>query len=575
MTVKIKYATIDIETTGLNRFTDDITFIGVKCLGTKEGEKFSKDYIFEWENEEHHEMFKKLCLKLKKDKTQLIYQNGKFDTLFIEIKTGIKLPIHHDTMLMGTAYDLAAPHGLKSMAKTYLGVDDWDIAKKDKTSTDAKRVIPYLKLDLKYTWGLFKFFKKRLDETQYRLYSKLLLEAYKMYRGVERTGIYFDLEAYWDVKVELTNREDEALRNLNDKYKINWNSPQQKQKILFTEAGENLPVLKTTAKGAPSADASVMKKLANKGYELPRLILAYNEVNTLNKMFMNRWDDDSSYDGRIHPNFNLTNVISGRTSCSDPNLQQVPRNKQVRSLFTAPKGRLFFEADYSQLELRIAAHYANDQTMLKIYNEGGDIHTMTASLMTGGRTPTKEERNKAKAVNFGFLYGMSANKFVEYAYDSYGQTFSKAEAEHYRDAFFLKYSRLLPWHEEQERLCETLGGVSTLFGRFRKLPKIYSDKRWEHLEAARRAVNTPVQGTGSDILLSAAIEVSKTLKPYGLKVVGTVHDSILGEFNAEDEDWIVLEIKRIMAKPKLLDEFNIHLNVPLEADVGIGAWGSK
>ena len=107
------------------------------------------------------------------------------------------------------------------------------------------------------------------------------------------------------------------------------------------------------------------------------------------------------------------------------------------------------------------------------------------------------------------------------------------------------------------------------------MPKIYSDKRWEHLEAARRAVNTPVQGTGSDILLSAAIEVSKTLKPYGLKVVGTVHDSILGEFNAEDEDWIVPEIKRIMAKPKLLDEFNIHLNVPLEADVGIGAWGSK
>lgn len=229
--------------------------------------------------------------------------------------------------------------------------------------------------------------------------------------------------------------EEKNLKDLKDHYNINWNSSQQKADVLFGDKGEKLPILKVTPAGKPSADASVCKRLAAQGYEIPQMILDYSAANTLNKMFLNRWEDDASFDGRIHPSFNLTNVISGRTSCQNPNLQQVPRTKDVRALFTAPEGKVFFEADYSQLELRIAAHYAKEPTMLKIYREGGDIHTETARVMTGGREPTKDERSKAKAVNFGFLYGMMAKKFVEYAYNSYGQTFTQAEAEAYRNAF--------------------------------------------------------------------------------------------------------------------------------------------
>lgn len=163
-----------------------------------------------------------------------------------------------------------------------------------------------------------------------------------------------------------------------------------------------MPILKKSAKtGKPSADAEVLNKLAAKGYDIPKVLLEYKAVNTLNKMFLNRWEDDLGYDKRLHPSFNLTNVVSGRTSCANPNLQQVPREKTVRGLFNAPEGRLFFEADYSQLELRIAAEYSHDPTMLDIYKNGGDIHTTTAKLMTGGREPTKEERGRAKAVNFG------------------------------------------------------------------------------------------------------------------------------------------------------------------------------
>ena len=567
-----KYAVLDIETTGLNRFKDDITFIGVELREDITRPK-KKTFIYDWSCEEDHKKFKNLCSKLKQRAVKLVWQNGKFDTLFIEEKVGLKLPIHEDVMLMGTAYDLAEKHGLKYMAQKYLHVEDWDIKKKDKLSGDKETVVPYLKLDLKYTWKLFEHFSIHLNEQQEKIYRKLLLRAYKMYRDVERNGIFVDFDQFKETKQEYAKREKECLEKLNSRHKINWNSAQQKQKVLFQE--ENLPVIKLTPAGNPSADASVMKRLANQGYELPQMILDYSAVNTLNKMFLNRWEDDAGPDKRLHPNFNLTNVVSGRTSCSDPNLQQVPRNKDIRSLFTAPEGRVFFEADYSQLELRIAAHYANEPTMLKIYQEGGDIHTMTASLMTGGREPTKAERSKAKAVNFGFLYGMSAKKFIDYAYDNYGVSFTQSEAEHYRDAFFLKYSRLLPWHKEQEELCEMLGGVSNLFGRFRKLPKIYSSNRYERLKASRIAVNTPVQGTGSDILLSAAVEVHKKLSKYGLKVCGTIHDSIVGEFNIEDEGWIVDEIKSIMARPKIMEDFGVSLKVELEADVGVGPWGSK
>lgn len=568
------FATIDIETTGLNRFKDDITWIGVQ-LNKSISDEVGEVYTFDYAKKAERKKFVELVKSLKNQKAKLVWQNGKFDTLFIKTKMGISLPISEDVMLMGTAYDLADKHGLKYMAQKYLNVPDWDIKKKDKLSGAGDVVEPYLRLDLKYTWELFVFFHEVMDDTQKKIYKKLLMPAYKMYRTVEDNGIYMDMDEYEIVREKYKLIEQDKLAQLNKRYDINWNSPQQKQKVLFTEEGENLPILKTTPAGKPSADASVLKKLANQGHELPQMILDYTAANTLNKMFLNRWGDDASYDGRIHPTFNLTNVVSGRTSCNDPNLQQVPRTKDVRALFTAPEGRVFFEADYSQLELRIAAHYAQEPTMLRIYAEGGDIHTETAKVLTGGREPTKEERSKAKAVNFGFLYGMLAKKFVEYAYNSYGVTFTQSEAEAYRNGFFAKYSRLLAWHKEQEELCEMLGGVPNMFGRFRKLPKIYSHNRYERLEAVRRAINTPVQGTGSDILLSAAIEVNRELSPYGLKVCGTIHDSIVGEFNIEDTDWIVPEIKRIMAHPKLMDVFGVELDVQLEADVGVGPWGSK
>ncbi len=567
-----KYATIDIETTGLNRYKDKITWVGIGLSKSITQKAEPKIHCINVQTEDGLNKFLKLYNKIKKYKLKTVFQNGKFDTLFLEEHYGIKTPISEDVMLMGTAYDLAEEHGLKKMAQKYLGVPDWDISTKSKKA-GGEDIAPYLRCDVLYTWELFVYFLNSMTQEQMKIYNKLLYPAYIAYRDVERNGAYLDIKQLREVRAKYNGIEQQKLNELNKFYQINWNSSKQLSEVLFQK--EHMPILKKSAKtNLPSADAEVLKKLAAKGYEIPKLLLEYKAANTLNKMFLNRWENDLGSDKRIHPSFNLTNVVTGRTSCQNPNFQQVPRTKDVRGLFHAPKGRLFFEADYSQLELRIAADYANETTMLKIYHENGDIHTQTAMLMTGGREPTKEERGKAKAVNFGFLYGMLAKKFVDYAYNSYGAKFTLPEAENFRALFFQKYSRLLSWHKEMEEMCELMGGVANKFGRFRKLPNIYSSNRFERLSAVRRAINTPVQGTGSDLLISSMAELNKKFAKEGLKIVGTVHDSILGEFYEEDKEWMVAEIRKVMLHPHILDVFGVELKVPLDVDIGVGPWGT-
>lgn len=564
-----RYVTIDIETTGLNRYKDKITWIGVG-LAKDIDSPISKLLIYDASNKDDLRKFRNVVKHIKKEKARTVFQNGKFDTLFIEHHMGLKIPIDEDVMLMGTAYDLVAEHGLKKMAQAYLGVPDWDIKKKDKLGGVKDTIVPYLKCDVRYTWELYQYFYQNMNERSMKIYKELLRPAYRAYRDIERNGLYLDLESLEAVKKKYNQEEKRLLKELKAHYDINWNSSAQVSHVFFDLEG--MPVIYKTGKGAPSTAADVLKELAMKGYELPDLLMRYKDAATRNKMFLNRWADDC-YESRIHPNFNLTNVVSGRTSCNSPNLQQVPRTKDIRGLFSGAPGMVLFEADYSQLELRIAAHYAQDKTMLNIYLHDGDIHTETAKLFTNGREPTKEERGKAKAVNFGFLYGMQAKKFVKYALDSYGQVFTLAEAKHIRDLYFAKYARLLPWHKEQEDLCEMQGGVSNMFGRFRRLPLIYSSNKWERASAARRAINTPVQGSGSDLLISAVTQINKELK--GIAWVGaTVHDSIIGECRIEDKDYVDETIRRIMKHPKVLDDFGVELRVPLDVDIGWGPWGT-
>lgn len=170
---------------------------------------------------------------------------------------------------------------------------------------------------------------------------------------------------------------------------------------------------------------------------------------------------------------------------------------------------------------------------------------------------------------------MQAKGFVSYAFNSYGQVFTLSEAQANRAEFFRLYAGLAPWHREMEQKCELQGGVYNYFGRFRALPDIYSSDWAKRSGAQRRGINTPVQSTGSDLLISAATQLNKEHRKNGVIICGTIHDSIVGECWEEDKDWVQDEIRRIMVHPYIMDVFDVSFKVPLEVDIGWGAWGSK
>lgn len=575
---KYRYAVLDIETTGLDRFTHSINYIGIG-LAEDIGCPLTKSIIINMHSEGALERFHRVVALLKRDKVKLIWQNGKFDTLFMEHHYNITLPLHYDVMVMGTAYDLVAKHGLDAMAAAYLGVPSWDIPLKEKIKPNNPIVEKYLEKDLRYPWELFCFFFNNLNELQWKHHDYLLKPAVLMYRKIERNGIYLDRKRLKIVRKEYKIKQAEKLAELIKHYDINWNSPAQVSDALFGINGDGLPPLKLSAvTGKPSADAKVLKRLAARGYDLPTKLLDYKMYYGALTKFLNKWGDFAAYDGRIHPSFNVTNVITGRPSCSNPNLQQVPRLPALRTLFTAnaEEGRSLIEADYSQIELRIAADDAKDPTMINIYMTGGDIHTATAQDLSGKKEPSKEDRSKAKPVNFGFLYGMMAKGFVNYSFDNYGVVFTMQEAERYRQLFFNKYSRLAQWHEDSIERCRAHGGVENRFGRFCSIPDIYSNNWSDRGHAERRSINTPVQSTASDLLVFAAIEIDHKLsREMDLFNVGTIHDAILIDCPDNCLKDAQKEIKKIMSHPEALDIFGVEFKLPIEADVGVGAWGSK
>jgi len=285
------------------------------------------------------------------------------------------------------------------------------------------------------------------------------------------------------------------------------------------------------------------------------------------------------YDIEVEETHNfIANELCVHNSCSEPNLQQVPRDPKIRSLITAPPGWTFVEADYSQIELRVAAMLSGDPMMIDIFNrEDGDIHTTTAIAVSGKREVTKEERKKAKAINFGFLYGMGATKFREYARDKYGQDLTMEEAIRFRQRFFDLYSELPRWHMKQRDIVKMYGQVRTLTGRIRHLPGVFSPSEELRASAERQAINTPVQSFASDLTLASIIEIYQTIPRDRCRIVGTVHDAILFEVRNEYIEEVTEQIKAIMEKPQIITEkFGIRLPVPLVSNIEVkpGGWGS-
>lgn len=578
---------VDIESTGLNRHKNNISIFGFYIpeydyyeqvydfkITEQVNPKYSATNTRNLDDIDYSELYERIresimSLPKKEDGSfdvTFVFQNGKFDSMFIEEKIGIELPLDEDVMILQYCLHMGSRKGLDYIAEQELGIPSWDIPLREKMVATPKS-LHYHKEDLEKTWLTYKSLKAKVEANPKvkRLYEKLAMPSFRVYRDIENNGIYINQSKYDRVYKEYQDKFFEYESKLNSIANINWGSSKQLGEYLFKEC--MMPVFEKTPKGAPSTNSRALKKLADAGFEIASLILEYKFYKQAMKMFLDPWKE-VIYKGRIYPNFNIDTVRTGRTSSSNPNLQQVPRDINLRSIFTAPKGSLFLEIDHSQLELRVASHVMNERTMIEAYRNDEDLHTKTAELIVGHK-PSKEERTMAKPVNFGFLYGMQASSFPEYAFSNYGLKFTSEQGKLFRDGFFKAYPDLLTYYKIQENTCKDplVGGATTLFGRFRPLPDLFSNNWGTRQYGVRCAINTPTQSAGSDILICGMIEVHQKLKHKGVKIVGTVHDSILLEVKQDGhENEIYEEIKNILEHPSLLKEFDIELKVPLKID---------
>lgn len=565
-----KYNVIDIETDGLD-LEDAINWIGILTFDSDDD---PGEYIILDRHLDNLDILNELkgCIN--------IFHNGKFDTKMIKHQLDVDIKMDHDTMILAyissNASDLIENRKgwltLKNCAMRLLGAPNWDVGIDKKTSKTRKDVEEYLKLDLYWTRELYKYFRDKFDNRDYKTY-RLVVDTSNVYRDIELNGLPIDTELLEEVKEEYERRLSECDMQLKKYADINWNSPKQLQDLLYKELGLDIP--EYTDSGQPSTGVSALSKLRGK-HPIVDMILKRREVDKA-LTFLVDWSERQR-DGIIYANFNLTTTVTGRTSCNNPNLQQVPRNKDLKTLFRSidPDWELV-QLDYSQAELRTAGVVAKVSKIKELYNNGVDLHTNMAAKVAGidPKDVTKPQRTAAKAINFGYLYGMQPNSFVAYAALSYGQTFSLEEATHIRQKFFEEYHELHKYYRDTQNELINTGEVTSIMGRRYKVnykALYFPDDRQKYM---RRVINFPVQSAASDIALCALCEINDTFSKDEVKLCATVHDSIIMLVRKnENFKTNVLKIQSIMQHPKRMDSMlSVKWDVPIVADIECGPWG--
>lgn len=547
-----------------------------------------------------------------------IAHNAKFDTKWMQHHTGVEafLPTF-DTIVAAALLDENRPKGLKPLAQMLLGAEPWGIDTHDLLNTPLDEVLVYNGLDTWHTLRLYFVLRQHLiDQPRLgRFFKYVTMPLVQELCYVERRGVYVDqdqLRTNWNVvkaKLEdIHDALDEHLPESNpfEKYHkrtgelkdngVNWNPSNFLRWFLFEHL--ELPVIaRGKAKdngepGDPSCAESVMMTLAEH-HPAAELLLERVKWNKFDTSFFSPWSTLIDENSRMHSVFKPWGTVTGRLSSGKEdaekitagakkikgvNLQQVPRGSLTRGIFGAPPGSYFVEFDYSQIELRVAAFLAREDTMLHLYATGQDIHMAMAMRMTGKPKSevTPEERKKAKAVNFGFLYGMGWRKFISTAWETYGVRVTEDEAKAFRKTFFDQFPRLMPWHARQRRLAHKFGRVETPMGRVRHLPDIYSPDQGVQAEAERQAINSPVQGFASDMCALSLVLGARKFRELGIKAypIGSVHDAVNWEIHGDDLERALPIIKDTMENLPLERMFGLNVDVPIIADCKVGTrWG--
>ncbi|AXY02206.1 DNA polymerase I [Vibrio alfacsensis] len=514
---------------------------------------------------------------LEDDTQAKVGQNLKYDASVLA-RYGIEMKgIKHDTMLASYVYNsVGGKQDMDSLALRFLQhscISFEQIAGKGKNQLTFNQIeldeaSPYAAEDADVTLRLHNrlFANLEQDDKLKAVYEEIEIPLVPVLSRIERTGVLIDDMKLSTQSVEIAARLDELEQKAYEiaEQEFNMNSPKQLQAILFEKMG--LPVLKKTPSGTPSTNEEVLQELAL-DYPLPKLILEYRGLAKLKSTYTDKLPKMiNPSTGRVHTSYHQAVTATGRLSSTDPNLQNIPiRNEEgrrIRQAFIAPAGYKILAVDYSQIELRIMAHLSGDQALLDAFRHGKDIHAATAAEIMGVPIDqvSSEQRRRAKAVNFGLIYGMSAFGLAKQL------GIPRGEAQAYMDKYFERYPGVMQYMEDTRSAASVQGYVETIFGRRLHLPEIQSRNGMRRKAAERAAINAPMQGTAADIIKKAMLLVDQWIQEEGndrVKLLMQVHDELV--FEVEESSLVEIE-----SKVQELMESAADLKVPLVADAGHG-----
>jgi DNA polymerase I len=502
-------------------------------------------------------------------------QNVKYDQ-HVLANHGIALAgVAHDTMLQSYVLESHRPHDMDSLALrrldvkilTYAEVTGKGASQIGFDQVSIERATEYAAEDADITVQLHRVQHPRVaaDAGLDFVYSSIEMPTSEVLFRMERTGVLLDCALLNEQSRELGER---VLALENRAYELagqpfNLGSPKQLGDILFGKMG--LPVVKKTATGQPSTDEDVLQQLAA-DYPLPKLLLEHRGLSKLKSTYTDKLPlMRNARTGRVHTNFGQATAVTGRLASTDPNLQNIPvrtpEGRRIREAFIAPPGHTIVSADYSQVELRIMAHLSGDESLLKAFAEGADIHRATAAEIFG--VPLAEvsgdQRRYIKAVNFGLIYGMSAFGLAAQL------AIERSAAQMFIDKYFTRYPGVAEYMRRTRELAHKQGYVETVFGRRLWLPDINAGGGPRRQGAERAAINAPMQGTAADLIKLAMIVLQQWLdrERLGTRPILQVHDELVLEVPDTELDRVKRELPVLMSGVA-------KLRVPLVVDVGSG-----
>jgi DNA polymerase-1 len=568
----------DTETTSLSYL--DAQIVGV-CFSVKAGEAaylpLKHDYIDAPEQLDFDHVMSELKPLLEDPNKAKVGQNLKYDR-HVLLNHGIDMQgIKHDTMLQSYVLDSTATrHDMDSLALKYLNretIHFEDIAGKGKkqltfNQIDIEIAAPYASEDADITLQLHQTLWPKLQAIPAleKVYNELEMPLLPVINQVERNGVNIDIwmlqQQSDDMAHQIVELEKQAHQSAGQEF--NLGSPKQLQEILYVK--QELPVKKKTPKGQPSTAEEVLQELADEGYELPQLIMQYRGLSKLKSTYTDKLPlQVNKSSGRVHTSYHQAVTATGRLSSSDPNLQNIPirtaNGRRIREAFVAGEGNTLLAADYSQIELRIMAHLSGDESLVKAFAEGADIHRHTASEIFNVTLDdvTSDQRRSAKAINFGLIYGMSAHGLSKQL------GIERHQAADYMNVYFERYPGVRAYMDNTREQAKQDGYVETLFGRRLYLPEINSSNGMRRQYAERTAINAPMQGTAADIIKRAMIDINAWLNEndIGIRMIMQVHDELVFEVPNAQLEMAKTEIEKFMVNAAQLD-------VPLEVGIGVG-----